>query len=124
MPRRRSAKVKMLPKMRTLDSRTTKPAAKKADPELQTEAHQRWAAQVLRLAGRRCQGMTKGQRCTNAWPEHRMYADHIVERRDGGDPLDVRNGQCLCASHHTQKTVRERTARLAEHLSPDPSEPT
>jgi hypothetical protein len=42
-----------------------------------------------------------------------MFADHIKERRDGGDPTDPNNGMCLCGSHHTIKTQRERARRLA-----------
>lgn len=122
MPKRRSGAVKMMPKMRTLDSRTVKPQAKKADPELQSRRHQQWASEVMRMAGRRCEALEKGGRCQNRWPEHQMYADHRVERRDGEedpnyDPYDVRNGQCLCAKHHTEKTVRERQRRLAEQRS-------
>ena len=65
-----------------------------------------WRAEVLRRAGHRCQhpgcGVSKG----------RLFADHIVERKDGGDPLDPNNGQCLCAKHHNQKTAVERAKRL------------
>ena len=42
-----------------------------------------------------------------------MFADHIVELLDGGDPLDVSNGMLLCGKHHTLKTNRERDKRLA-----------
>ena len=37
-----------------------------------------------------------------------MFADHIVERKDGGADLDPRNGQCLCGRHHTMKTAQTR----------------
>lgn len=117
MPKRMSssAKVRMQkPLLRTAEFRTVKPPPKVADAELQTAAHRQWAAQVLRIAGRRCEALDKGGRCQNKWPEHRMYADHKVERRDGGAALDIRNGQCLCPKHHTAKTIRERTARMAE----------
>ena len=40
--------------------------------------------------------------------DHRTFADHIRERKDGGDPLDPANGQCLCGQHHTLKTVAAR----------------
>jgi hypothetical protein len=42
-----------------------------------------------------------------------MFADHIKERQDGGDPFDPANGQCLCGAHHTLKTGRERARRMA-----------
>jgi 5-methylcytosine-specific restriction protein A len=115
MPKRKSAKVRMLaPSVRKMDTRTVKVAPKTADPELLTKEHQAWASAVLRLAGRRCQEIENGKRCTRAWPEHRMYADHIVERRDGGALYDVKNGMCRCASHHTRKTIAERARRMAE----------
>jgi signal transduction histidine kinase len=41
-----------------------------------------------------------------------MYADHIIELRDGGQPFDLNNGQCLCASHHELKTMQARARRL------------
>ena len=52
-----------------------------------------------------------GYRCSRAQPEHRMFADHIVEIKDGGSILDVNNGQCLCYSHHTIKTNEVKKKR-------------
>jgi hypothetical protein len=43
----------------------------------------------------------------------RLYADHIIERRDCGDPLDPKNGQALCPPHHQKKTAAERAKRMA-----------
>jgi hypothetical protein len=103
----------MQPMVRVIDTRTVKVAPKIADAELQTAQHREWRAQVLRNAGYRCQAIEHGERCTKAYPKHRMFADHIVERRDGGSALDPRNGQCLCGAHHTSKTVAARSRRLA-----------
>lgn len=103
----------LAPSVRKMDTRTVKVAPKTADPELLTKEHQNWAAQVMRFSGRRCQAIDGGKRCLAQWPQ-RLYADHIVERRDGGAPFDVRNGQALCARHHGQKTARERALRMAE----------
>jgi uncharacterized protein YfaQ (DUF2300 family) len=50
-----------------------------------------------------------GQPCGRKEP--RMFADHVVEIRDGGAPFDTANGQCLCGSHHTLKTNAERDKR-------------
>lgn len=100
------------PRIPTLDTRTVKPMPKVADAELQTTEHRQWREQVLINAGFRCQAIEDGQRCDRRAPEHRMFADHVVERRDGGAPLDPLNGQCLCGKHHTMKTVRARTERL------------
>lgn len=95
---------------------TVKPPPKRADAELLTEDHKAWRAQVLRNAGYRCQWIENGRRCTKAAPEYRMFADHIRERMDGGDPLVPVNGQCLCGAHHTLKTGRERAKRLGLHV--------
>jgi len=99
--------------LRAIDTRTVKPPPKRADPELLTEQHRKWRKAVLSRAGYRCEFIEKGRRCEKAAPRHRMFADHIVERRDGGAPLDPSNGQCLCGSHHTLKTTATRAVRLA-----------
>jgi hypothetical protein len=99
--------------LRAIDTRTVMPPPKRADPELLTARHKAWRDEVLRRAGFRCQMVERGKRCEKAAPKHRMFADHIVERRDGGAPFDPSNGQCLCGSHHTKKTVAVRAARLA-----------
>lgn len=91
--------------VRVGDARVAKPPAKAVDPFYLTPEYRRWRAIVIARANGKCQ-----------WPgcgvaEPRMYADHIVERRDGGAPLDPANGQCLCARHHGVKTGQARLAR-------------
>ena len=44
-------------------------------------------------------------------PSTDVFADHIVEIKDGGSVLDVTNGQCLCYSHHTIKTNEVKKKR-------------
>jgi len=93
----------------SLDLRTAQPPPKEADPHYLSPEHRAWREAVVKRAGGRCQ-----------WPgcgraERRMFADHIKELRDGGAPLDLANGQCLCGGHHTLKTARARAAR-AEQL--------
>ena len=99
------------PRLGTLDTRTARPAPKVADPELLTPEHKAWRQEVLKRAGWKCQapGCTAHGRRGGV----RLYADHIVERRDGGAPLDPANGQALCAKHHSEKTARARAARMA-----------
>lgn len=80
---------------------------KRVDAELMTPEHRAWRAVVIARTGGMCQ-----------WPgcgrvERRMFADHIRERKDGGALYDPDNGQCLCGSHHSLKTARERERRLA-----------
>jgi hypothetical protein len=102
----------LTPLVRALDTRTTKLPPRQMDPVYSTPDFQAWRAQVVARAGGRCEAVDHGHRCTEARPEHRMYADHIVELRDGGAPFDLTNGQCLCASHHERKTIAVRAKRL------------
>jgi 5-methylcytosine-specific restriction enzyme A len=88
-----------------------KPQAKCADPFYHSADHEAFRQDVLSRADYRCEWIEDGNRCHKAAPQHRMFADHIKERRDGGDPTDPSNGICLCGSHHTIKTQRERTKR-------------
>lgn len=101
------------PLVSRLDVRSARPAPKRADAELQTPEHRGWRQAVLRLAGYQCQAIENGRRCTVVYPD-RLFADHVLERKDGGAPLDVRNGQCLCGRHHTLKTNEERAKRMRQ----------
>lgn len=96
-------------KLRVYDPRVTKPPApKQADPHYVSVEHRAWARAVIARAGGRCQWPG----CNKAAPEHRMVADHIVELRDGGAPLALGNGQCLCVQHNTLKGAQARAARM------------
>lgn len=99
---------------RRVDARAVQPEVKRADPFYLTPEYRKWREIVIARAGRRCEDIdvVSGRRCTKAEPRHRMFADHIVEVRDGGAPYDPANGKCLCGSHHTMKTVDERVKRL------------
>jgi hypothetical protein len=102
----------LAPMVRHADTRTTKLPPKQADPHYLTPEHRAWREQVLARAGGRCEAIDNGHRCSKAQPEHRMFADHIVELRDGGRLLDLNNGQCLCFSHHERKSAAARSQRL------------
>lgn len=91
-----------------------KPAAKIADPDLQTSEHERWRLIVCERAGWRCEWIEGGVRCPKSAPGHVMIADHIRERKDGGALYDPANGQCLCVQHNTLKGIRARAARRAQ----------
>lgn len=100
------------PRIATIDTRSVKPPPKQADPFYHSAEYQRWRDIVIGRAGGMCQ-----------WPgcrrkERRMFADHIVEVKDGGARYDPANGQCLCGSHHTKKTNEERAKRAAQHHEP------
>ena len=92
-----------------IDTRSAAPPPKTADPIYNTPAHKRWRDLVIALAQGRCQGPG----CKNTASDGRLYADHIIELRDGGAPFDHANGQALCASCHTLKTNVERDKRHA-----------
>lgn len=100
--------------LRTFDTRSVRPPPKAADAELLTPEHKAWRLAVCRRAGWRCEWVENGKRCDAAASHgYRMIADHIIERSDGGKPLDGDNGQCLCPSHHAKKTYAERVKRAA-----------
>lgn len=100
------------PMVQTMDLRIVAPESKQVDPHYSTPEHRAWRAGVLRRAGFRCEEIEDGQRCHRTAADHQLYADHIVEIKDGGDKLDLANGRCLCAPHHTKKTIAARGERL------------
>lgn len=105
MPKIRTASPRLRPAVQTIG----RVQPKQADAHYLTPEHRRWAAEVVERAGGRCQWPG----CTKAAPQHRMVADHIVEVKDGGAPLDPANGQCLCVAHNTAKGAQARAARMA-----------
>lgn len=108
MPRLHSLR----PRLRTIDTRTAKPLPKKAASVYQTPEFKEWREQIVARAGRRCEAIDHhGMRCIRSEPYDRMFADHITELKDGGEPFDIGNGQCLCGSHHTAKTLAARARR-------------
>src|SRR6185437_11918321 len=96
----------LAPRLGKLDTRSVRPPAKEADSFYLTPEYKRWRKLVIARAG----GMCEQRGCGRA--ERRMFADHIKEIKDGGSPYDPANGQCLCGSHHTLKTVAMRARRM------------
>lgn len=96
-----------------IETRRVKAPEKTADSIYHTPEYRRWRAGVLARAGGRCEHVKDGVRCTKGSPVNRMFADHIVELRDGGSPFDLDNGRCLCGGHHTAKTAAARAERRA-----------
>ncbi|MDR6284584.1 putative urease superfamily metal-dependent hydrolase [Methylopila jiangsuensis] len=94
-------------RLTTRDGRKVTIGPKEADAHYRTQEHQAWRAKVLERAMFCCQHPG----CTATVHTARLYADHIVELKDGGAPLDVENGQALCGLHHTRKTIAERARR-------------
>lgn len=93
-------------RLRTADLSCARVPAKTADPLYATPEYKLWREAVIARADGRCQARGCGRR------ERRMFADHVVEVKDGGARFDPANGQCLCGSHHTAKTAAERAKRM------------
>jgi 5-methylcytosine-specific restriction protein A len=93
------------PRIAVADLRAVKPPAKEADAELLTPQHRAFRAAVLKRAGYRCESCGRSG-C-------RLFADHIIERADGGALHDLANGRCLCGSCHTRKTIEQRARRAS-----------
>ena len=107
------AKLRTLaPRVRTVDTRTTR-LLPPSDPIYNSREYRSWRAMVIAQAGGRCEALVNGYRCTKATPHSRVFADHIVELKDGGSLTDPNNGMCLCFSHHQIKTVQARKVRLS-----------
>lgn len=88
------------------------PQPKRTDGYYLTHEHRAWRDAVLARAGWRCEAVDAlGMRCERAAPEHRLFADHVHEIRDGGSRLDPCNGRALCSAHHVLKTNRMRAER-------------
>jgi 5-methylcytosine-specific restriction protein A len=73
----------MAPRLQTMDTRTSLPEPKRADPHYHTAEHRSWSTTVIRQAAGICQGSGCGRSGV------RLFADHIVELKDGGAPLAV-----------------------------------
>lgn len=94
--------------MRKARTQALVPPLKTVDPIYRTPEYAAWRQAVIARAGGRCQDPEcraphrRGQR---------LYADHVVELKDGGAPFDVSNGMARCGASHTRKTARARAAR-------------
>lgn len=54
---------------------------------------------------------SRGKWCERCGSGHRVIADHIVERRDGGAEFDPANIELLCQACHNAKTAKARAER-------------
>lgn len=109
--------MKMLkPALRAADTRIVKPAPKQVDPIYSTADYRRWREAILARAGGRCQD-TACKDPTRAGMT--LFADHIIELKDGGAPFDLANGMARCGSCHTSKTLRARGERARRTWTSD-----
>ena len=76
---------------------------KQRDAHYLDDHHLAWRRMVITRAGHCC------ERCGRSGV--RLFADHITELRDGGNPLELANGQALCGSCHTIKTMQAKFSR-------------
>jgi 5-methylcytosine-specific restriction enzyme A len=100
----------------TLDTRSAAPPSKSAEPIYATREYAEWRRIVIRRAHGYCQDPA----CK--YPNRygiRLFADHIIELKDGGAPFDPSNGIARCGSCHTIKTVAERSKRSARRCAPE-----
>lgn len=91
-----------------IDVRSAKPPEKRVDPFYQSAE---WI-RVRDFVIDRDKGVCYVRGCGEI--EGRIFVDHIVEIKDGGDRLNPKNLGCMCAKHHVKKThekKRERQAR-------------
>lgn len=95
------------PRIAARDGRRVKPKEKQADAHYLTAEHRAWREEVLKRAMFCCQHPG----CVETAFTCTLIADHIVEIKDGGAPLDPENGQALCLPHHNVKTIAERARR-------------
>lgn len=66
-----------------------------------------WRALVRQLIAER------GRRCEHCGAtDCRLWADHVIELKDGGAEMDPNNLQLLCARCHGVKTAAARIDRL------------
>ncbi|UMM63108.1 HNH endonuclease [Aristophania vespae] len=83
---------------------------KTADSFYQSKEWRSLVVTIIRKRGRIC------EKCGRS--NCRLFADHIIEIKDGGPKLDQRNIQLLCGSCHTLKTNQARAHRM--RLRPQP----
>lgn len=99
----------MRPRVKTVDTRRVHVAPKVADPIYSTPEYIEWRDIVVERAHGYCQD----PRCK--YPHRkpsRLFADHVIELRDGGAKFDPANGLARCGSCHTRKTAEMRAARV------------
>ena len=94
----------LMPRMKTVDTRTIRPEPKVYQPVYYSRAWRRLVAQLKLHRGEYWQACGK----------HATYleADHIVELKDGGAALDPANVRLLCRPCHARKTNQARDERL------------
>ena len=102
------------PRLKFLDPRTLRLTPKRAEADIPTTEHRAWRLEVLKRA--RWPRQWPGRDAQGGRGSVGLDADHIVERRDAGGPLDPTNGQALCPKQHAVKAARERAKAFSDRL--------
>lgn len=87
-----------------LDSRRARPEVKRADRFYSTPEWQQARAISLAMHLWRC------AKCDRR--DVRLFVDHKVELKDGGDALAQTNLEPLCGACHSAKTAKVRAERM------------
>ena len=86
----------------------TSRSTKRTLPFYKTQEWVQLVARIIRIRGRRCENPM----CVREGILTRIFADHIIEIKDGGAMLDENNIELLCGSCHMTKTLQVRKERL------------
>lgn len=105
-------------RLRLIGSRVKRGAPRIAPPPKRAESFyqsREWQSTVAdyRAAMVRRAGRVHCERCGAGGAGVRLFLDHVVERKDGGDDHDPANLQMLCGRCHGRKTQAERAKRAA-----------
>lgn len=87
-----------------VDTRAAKPPPKTVDPIYNDPRWRDLLARLIKERGKRC------QKCGRTGT--RIFGDHVIELKDGGEPFADDNVELLCGSCHTRKTNAVRAARM------------
>ncbi len=100
----------LAPSLPILDTRTARSEPKRADAFYLSPEWRALVASIIANRGRRCEqcGKTAGQ----GGAPLRLVADHVIEIRDGGAPLDPGNIRLLDYQCHARKTQAARAERF------------
>jgi 5-methylcytosine-specific restriction enzyme A len=96
-------------KVRVFNTSKLKPAPKRVDPFYLTPEWRALMDAIIKHRGRRCQDPDHNP--SRPRDQSRIFGDHIIELKDGGDMFDPSNILLRCGSCHTRKTAAERAKR-------------
>jgi 5-methylcytosine-specific restriction enzyme A len=87
-------------KIATLETRSARPAPKRADPFYLSSEWRSVVDEAKRERRVRCEDCGR--------TDTRLFGDHVTELQDGGAPLDTGNVRLLCGACHSRETAQAR----------------